>query len=384
MPRNRLITQSEALYVGPTPATGYHFLQSGVKIANSGQNSTSLVRQLFRVQNINDSYNVGNLQPVSQLGELAPIDYVSIDAPTAQLSFSYLLANMINEKSMGFSLSSGSNLVGALSGILNKNEDDKNYFVLIRKEGDDVNNNTAGFTSVEYVKGIGNGFITNYTVQASVGSLPTVDVSVEGSNLKIDGANVVADIPALHPTLGTPITSVTYQIPQGYTNISGYGTNANNLSISAVRPGDISLSLGSYNELGPLSSDLKLQSFNLQIPLNRAPINQLGSKFAYARELQFPLTATLSVTALVGDHKTGNLYDIFANCERSQYDATIHMRNPCGTANTAGFILRGGQYVDQQNTSSVGSNKTVTINFQFPIGGPSATGTNIFMSGWAY
>ena len=212
--------------------------------------------------------------------------------------------------------------------------------------------------------------------------MPTVTVSVEGANFKIDKANLLSDIPAINPAAGTAMTNNHYSLPDAYTNYSGLATNTLQ-SISAIRPGDISLSLA-LNELGADPNDYRLQSYSLQIPLNREQINQLGSKFAFSREIQFPLNASLSVNALVGEMQTGNLYDIFNDCNSRSYNATISLRNPCSDSTLAAYILRGGKLVSQEFTASVGANKAVTINFQFPIGGPTSTGVNIFFSGIAY
>jgi hypothetical protein len=61
MPRNRIIYQSEALYAGPSPASGFHYgtFTPGVGgTLNSGSDATNLVRQLQRVQTVNYSFKV--------------------------------------------------------------------------------------------------------------------------------------------------------------------------------------------------------------------------------------------------------------------------------------------------------------------------------------
>ena len=62
MARNRIIYQSEALYAGPSPATGDHF--------SAGNGGNNLVNQLHRVQSANYSFNIAR-QDVNQFGELA-------------------------------------------------------------------------------------------------------------------------------------------------------------------------------------------------------------------------------------------------------------------------------------------------------------------------
>ncbi len=391
MSRNRIISQSETLYVGPSPATGYHFISGGVKVpswTSAHPLIRTQVRELYRVQSINHNYNLGNLTPVQQFGELNAIDYVATDTPVVGLSYNYLLTNFVNERAMGLTISSG-NLVGTLSGILNKTDDEKNYFILTRSEGSDVHGNNVPFQSEsasEYITAIGNGFITNYSVEGAVGGLPTVSVSVEASNMNVDSAdwNELNYIPAINPTNGSVFSSVHYSLPSGFTSYSGQSINSTLQSLSAIKPGDITVTLDYTDQVGASKEDLKIQSFQLQLPLSREPINKLGSKFAFAREIQFPLNATLSINALVGDLKTGSVVAMFNDCATRTYGATVKLNNPCGTDTVAAYILRGGQFVGQEVSSSVGANKTVTLNFQFPIGGPTATGANVFLSGISY
>ena len=100
------------------------------------------------------------------------------------------MANLANEKALGFEVSpSGSAGVATkwascISGLIDatSNAYQKDYFILTTKEGSDaVSNYDSG--KYESIIGIGNGFITSYSSEASVGGLPTASVSVEGMNM---------------------------------------------------------------------------------------------------------------------------------------------------------------------------------------------------------
>ena len=47
--------------------------------------------------------------------------------------------------------------------------------------------------------------------------------------------------------------------------------------------------------------DAHIQSFNLGFDLSRSSIEQLGTKFAYARLIDFPVTVSMGVEAVVSD-----------------------------------------------------------------------------------
>ena len=88
MPKNRIIYQSEALYAGPAPATGYHIGQrtldtitpTGVDSLDPTQvRGVSFVNQLQRIQTANYSFNITR-QDVNQFGELAAIDRVILES----------------------------------------------------------------------------------------------------------------------------------------------------------------------------------------------------------------------------------------------------------------------------------------------------------------
>ena len=155
MPRNRIIYQSEALYAGPAPATGYHYGTFSPGIggnSNVMNSSNNLVKLLQRIQTANYSFKVDRTD-VNQFGQLAAIDRVILTSPTVSLDFSYLLGNLSNENILGFTVSSGQadSSISAISGILNGTQDERNYFIRTTPEGNDAVNNsdiTSGNTAL--------------------------------------------------------------------------------------------------------------------------------------------------------------------------------------------------------------------------------------------
>lgn len=393
MSRNRTIYQTESLFVGPSPATGTHFWNKDHYLQTSTQNpiTGSLVRELHRVQSANYSYSF-NYTDVNQYGELAAIDRIILDQPTVSLDFTYLSANMQNETNLGFTMSSGS-WVSCISGILSKQEDERNYFIKTVDEGADVYANddiTEGT-----VIAIGNGFISSYSAEGSVGNFPTVSVNVEALNMNWDGSVSGVNIPAVNPVDGTAITAYKYSLPVGISSPTGvYGGFGDDLSsagdadltISALRPGDITVNIydtgttTAYNDGGASISDWKLQSYNISVDLSREPLLKLGSKYAFSREIQFPLNATCSLTADVGDMTTGSLVTLLNNDQA--YDVVININKNGTSATAVQYQLRNAKLESQDFSSSIGSNKSVTMNFTTQIGGPTQTTVGLFMSGF--
>ena len=438
--RNRIIYQSEAVYV----------TQSGYNVdltATSGQQAAGkvigadcptcrdAVMDLHRVQSANYSFTIAR-QDVNQFGELAAIDRIITDTPTVSFDTSYILANLDNENKLGFEVTPSGNsattFVSCISGLIDSDTTahQKDYFILTTKEGSDAadNLNTGKYESII---GIGNGFITSYSSEASVGGLPTVSVGVEGMNMNyntVATGNQISTIanatnttkpkgfrfstssppvlsgisginPAINPTDGTSVGNYAV-LPVPTQNASGAGGGL----ISALRPGDITLSLiaggGTLDDDLMLTSetdadllvgadirDAHIQSYTLSFDLSRTPIQKLGTRFAFARPVDFPITASLSVDAVLADLTTGSISDLI-NCD-SSYDAIIKMKDPslCNVTSAnrpiaVAYLARDLKIDSESFTSSIGDNKSVTLDFTCQIGGPEQTNVGVFMSGW--
>ena len=188
--RNRVIYQSEALFISPD-ATGYHFTgASGIEtIANVGDgpfglmtpptgddqtiggsitspaknnagqavgwqegdawpvwNPTgapgkavahgSIIKQLKRVQSANYGFTI-NRQDVNQFGHASRLDAVIIESPTVNLDFSYYLLDGYNERMLEFVTDGQTN---TLSGSLTPElyQAGNNFFILTTPESRDA------------------------------------------------------------------------------------------------------------------------------------------------------------------------------------------------------------------------------------------------------
>ena len=120
--------------------------------------------------------------------------------------------------------------------------------------------------------------------------------------------------------------------------------------------------------------------------MSRSPIQKLGNKFAFARTVDFPITVSLSVDAVLSDLTSGSLADII-NCD-DKFDARITLKDPaCGTTAAdkkaiVNYIIKGLKLNSESFSSDIGSNKSVTLDFSSQIGGPDQFAHGVFMSGY--
>lgn len=353
----------------------------------TGSFGTTL-EQLKRVQSANYSFTI-NRQDINQFGHLARLDSVVLEAPTVSMDFSYYLTDGENERLMGMVTDAS---FQHLSGMMTRsqNEFGNSYFILTVPEGRDA---LKGDQQVKdenkTVIGVGNAYVTDYSIEASVGSFPTASVTVEAMNIKSDIGADYNTIPAIDPQDGSLLCNKCFYLPPVE---SGQGQ-------SVLKPGDITIDL---QDAGLISRQLSgntvgynlpqdkgsahIQSFTLSTPMGRTALQRLGSTYAYAKEIDFPVTCTLTVNALVADLKSGNLVDLVCG---GTYDLKVRMQNPqcvvCEPNSAADAIVvdfRKAVLDSESFSSAIGDNKTVDLTFSTQVGGPEEALVGVFFSGF--
>jgi hypothetical protein len=152
MARNRVIYQSQALFIAPS-STGVQV--SGISangLATTGSpfspvstgslaSGISLLKKMDRIQNCNFNFTI-NRQDINEFGKLARIDSIVMEAPTVGLDFSYYVTDGYNERLLGFNITgvTDTNIANgaqAISGLL-ADLQGNNYYILTVDEGEDV------------------------------------------------------------------------------------------------------------------------------------------------------------------------------------------------------------------------------------------------------
>lgn len=370
MARNRVIYQSEALYVS-----------NNIVSTASGDHA-----QLRRVQSANYNYSVQRTD-VNQFGQLARIDAIVIEQPTVGLDLTYYLGDGFNERAMGFVLNTGGGTdVQFSSGHMGGSYSGANYYILTAPEGADANiTNTgtartaAGAVLTNSIIGIGNAYVTDYKVDFAVGAIPTVSVTLEGTNIMSQNAlsgNSTGftgiSIASIDPTAGTKKTDLIqlFHAQQGTSGVSGL------LAPTALRPGDVQLALLTS---GIANSGFAVQSCSISLPLARESIQKLGSRFAVVKVMTFPILATINVSATLTDIDARNLADqIDSNATQ---DIVLTVKNANRSSLAMVYKLKQCKLDSEAFSSSIGSNKSVDLTFSTQIGGANDSTNGVFVSG---
>ena len=379
MPRNRVIYQSDIVFVGNTGATG---------TTDGGEGTIS---QLQRVQSANYSFDIARTD-INQFGQLAAVDRIILEQPTVSLDLNYLVLTGDNETNLGLSINQTSALSHILSGDdlpLAQRRSIKNYYVVTAVEGSDAANTNTNITGQgASIIGIGNGFLSSFAVNGAVGDFVSADVSVEGLNMTFESTSGQGTVenPVVNPVNGQPIDR---DINMTELNAGAQSYTDNNASIpAALRPGNVTINQA--GNLGFVVSDLKYQNFSIGFDLSRENLEKLGSRFAFSKEIEFPAEATMDFSALVGDVWTGasgaghvsSALDYIVNTADTAFNVSIDVS---GNASEKGlrFTLKNGKLSSQSVSSSIGDNKSMDLSYVSQIGGPEDTTNGISITGLA-
>lgn len=357
--RNRVIYQSEALFVNQN---------AGIR---SGYN------QLERVQSANYSFTI-NRQDINQYGQLGKLDSIQLDAPTVNADCSYYVTDGFTERALGFFVATGKAGGGTAGGFVSGHLADgsgRNLVIVTTPEGTDADLPVRATGTTDSMIGVGNCYLSDYSVEMAVGSIPTASVSFDALNINSDavGAAVGFDSPAINPVDGTAISDKLI-LPNATT---GQG------NVAALRPGNITVDISTFDgiPLANIGTDADaghIQSASLSVPMSRSTLERLGSRSAYARSVDFPVVASLSVSAILNEVEDSNLADIVD--DEVEKDVTLTLKNDAGVASVI-YTLKGVSFDSESISSSIGSNKTVDLTFSTSVGGPNDTSHGVFMSG---
>lgn len=378
MSRTRVLSQSKAVYATKTGVFG------GSAAAGSGVEAT----QLHRIDNLSFDVDIaGARQDVREFGQLARYATITNSDLTPTLTFGYYLTDGENEHHIGFE--TVNSLVGSalnpavqgISGFLSENENyrERNIFVVTVGEGNDAFSAGAWASPNEHtVVGFGNAFITDYTVDLSVGEIPRADVSFDCGNLRFyTGVNSGLSNPSINPASGTIADNGRIALPIPSTGDS---------DVDVLRPGQIALDLQNSTDLGIGGANLASlhpQSVSLSVPLSREALTELGSDLPYSRPLTFPIDVTLSVSSLAADLTPGQTAGLLTGCGgQERRDIKISLFDRCDPSRLRlAYLLRNAVLDSQGFSQDLDGNETVDLQFSAQIAGATTTGEGLFLTG---
>ena len=378
MAKTRVLSQSKALYVTKT----------GTLAGDGATPSGTQATQLHRVNSFSYEVDIaGARQDIRVFGQLARIGTVTTSDLTPTCSFGYLLTDGENEHHLGFEVKES--ITGAafqpnvqgISGFLTEDSDfnERNLFAVTVAEGDDAFSAGAWTNRANHdVVGFGNSFVSEYSVDLSVGDIPTANVSMECGNIVFyTGKSSGLYNPSINPAVGSKADTGAVLLPQASTGDS---------NVDVLRDGQITLDLQDATELGiggAKLAEIHPQSVSLSVPLSREPLTELGKNLPYSRPLTFPLDVTLSVSALTADMTEGETAGLLTGCAgQVERLITVKLYDRCDPdVLRLGYALKAAVLDNISFSTDLDGAETVDLQYSAQIGGASNLEAGFFMTG---
>jgi hypothetical protein len=296
-----------------------------------------------------------------------------INYPTVKVDLSYYLTDNSNELLLGFNATGNEGILKNLS----PSERDRNLFFVFSDQNEDVNTLT-NYTGRDVI-GIGNAFITNYSISADVNNIPSANISFDCLNIVYQnytgysttsgpsGPRVLkgTEIPAIKLSNGIKSTGSYLLAPANFTT-SNYLTNQN-LKASALTSADIVLEieqplLGGIRYSGSVYASIS--SLQIDIPIERKDLLGFGSNYPYDKKLIFPIVGTVSFDGTFDNQVTGQLNTLFDDA--NEYAMTFYFKD-CEQANQLRIDLLYAKVENQSFNLSIGENMNFSSSFSFRI-----------------
>lgn len=377
MGKSRILSQSKAVYVTKTGVlAGTHPTQSGVE-----------ANQLIRIDNFSYEVDIaGARQDIREFGQLARIGTLINSDLSPTFSMGYYLTDGQNEHMLGMEIKQS--LTGAfvagiqgISGFISEATDfkERNVFVVTVAEGEDAHSPASWVNRDRHdVVAFGNSFLTDYTVDLSVGEIPRADVSFEAANIVFyTGISSGLYNPSINPRNAVLADSGQIALPPSNTGIS---------EVEVLRDRQIELDLQSSTELGiggVSLAEIHPQSVSISVPLARESRTELGGDLPYTRPLTFPIDVTLSVNAIAGGQRAGDITALLTGCAgQEKRDITIKLYDPCDpTKLRLAYQLKNAVLDNQSPGQDLDGDETVDLTFSAQIGGANTNTEGFYLSG---
>ena len=435
---SRVLYNVEGLFVGPS---GHNFLSYFGGAPHDDYSNPlithNLIKQIDRVQSLSYDISIPHTQ-INQLNTRSVLGRPIINPPEVNFSFRYLVSDLSNESKLGlyvnypqfeepfdgspfFANNTGHTL---LSGFVDEEEhqdfyyeegtydpffpartyrDKKNFYLAVRGDFEDIftgerlenltsrdpqevtDQNATGYNVISF----GRCYMTSYSTEAAVGTLPTVDVTYVGENVMFETSGSGFMSPTIEPKNGNQFSDMHCVIPK----------RIERNPISVVRSGDINFTVDSFSGMGIDFDNLHLESYVISFDVPRDTEKSLGYKFPISRKVNFTAPVTIDINGIVEKMSSGSLIDLVNVNQDYNFTITLDMPGICREANTAEPVHPGSVPLETRTDelirysfngakldkfsydTSIGENKVFSASFSTEID-PDDLSKGLFMSGF--
>lgn len=301
----------------------------------AASNTGSGISRLDFVQSYDFSFDVERT-PLRQLGTGVFATTQTQFAPDVNLNIQYLLNDGWNEKYLGLDLFNDQS-GNPFNSILNSTGDRNFYVTIAQNEGRDQNAQTG--LSDNYVLGIGNAYITNYSISIGVGQLATASCSFVGANANIQNYSSSKYLPSVE----TLVSGANAEAASGNFSMAFIDNSRSTRYLSGFK--DVLDGACPYSKcivtptFTPTGSNYPItfgffdsvrdnfQNLEFSVQFERKSLYGFGNNYPYIRKIQKPTIATLTLSSLVDDFQAENIAKIFEGENAAEKSVLVEFFN---------------------------------------------------------
>lgn len=161
-------------------------------------------------------------------------------------------------------------------------------------------------------------------------------------------------------SVNVPVPNATYYFDSAFYS-SGASINANYGTLSNIQY---------YNDT--------IQSLDYSLSFDRQNLRSLNYKFPQGRNINFPVNCDLNMSFITEENFNGSFFDTLNRDD--DYNIVVDFNNCRNGVFPSKFIFSGARFNDINYNSSIGTNKTANLSFNFDID-PDFGNRGIFASG---
>jgi hypothetical protein len=261
------------------------------------------------------------------------------------------------------------------------NDDDNDEEILIGWNDEHLPENQTSFGQF---LSFGNCFLNNISISQSVNGLMQSQYSFTASNVQAEEVNAhnVGFNGLLYTGVSVPSIDLTGAQTQNLTtDISGIDKYYSATTGEVIPYYSTNVTISGSGSVGNflIKSD-SIQSFDLNLPINRKTIYSLGKKYPVKRKALFPSEGSLNFSNRVSNFEVNgdraNLKD-FLNSDESY---TINISGQDNGENDFNFQISDAKLTSQSYNSSIGSDVVADLGFSFELNNFNGSAkTNIYM-----
>lgn len=383
---NRVIYNTQGLFVAP-----YSGEQSAGK--DYFLSNTRILKRIEKLQSFNYSIQKNELN-AQGFGQKQNIFRGQGLSPEVSFNFTYIPDGVTNENRLDFNVNhfSGSNLP-MFSGICSNDQslNNRDFYLVINKNNNDIFSDNAIFNnsivnpsnptqvsdsnSKNYdLIHFQNCYLNEYSFNVSVGNLPEVNQSYVADNITYyaSGSGVkytYVDLKSGNNIFNNETIIVPKNLNYNQTSISGQ---------NILLPGDANVSFFTNNTTGVLFYTDTIQNLDYSLSFNRKPYRAINYKFPLLRKIEFPVNGILNTSFIINQTLSGSFFDTLnAN---DDYNIMVNFNSSKVGVDRTRFIFSGCKFNNITYDSSIGSNKTASLSFNFDLD-PDFGRRGIFASG---